>query len=79
MAFICFITFVFSTKAQEALPDLFARIKPSVVSIVTYDKDKKRIARGSGFCIATNQIVTNKHVIEDAFSIDRTYAVGRSK
>lgn len=70
MAFIYFIIFIFSAKAQEALPDLFARIKPSVVSIVTYDKDKKRIARGSGFCIATNQIVTNKHVIENAVSIE---------
>ncbi len=70
MAFICFIAFVFSTNAQEALSDLFARIKPSVVSIVTYDKDKRRIARGSGFCVGTNQIVTNKHVIEDASSIE---------
>lgn len=81
VAFICFIAFVTTTDAQEGLPDLFARIKPSVVSIIAYDKEKKRIARGSGFCVATNQIVTNKHVIEDAFSIEihtsdnRTYKV----
>ena len=66
---VCVIIFVPSSKAQEALPDLVARIKPSVVSIGIFDKNGKKIASGSGFCIAENRIITNKHVIEDAARI----------
>ncbi len=46
-----------------------AQIKPSVVSIFTYDSSGKRLKSGSGFCVAPNRIVTNKHVIEDAIKI----------
>ena len=69
LIFVCLVVVVFSIEAQEALPDLVARIKPSVVSIITYDKDSKKVAGGSGFCIAQDRIITNKHVIEDAFRI----------
>ncbi len=65
----CFVIVVSSSKAQETLPDLVTRIKPSVVSIVTYDKDGKKVASGSGFCIATDRIITNKHVIDGASRI----------
>lgn len=73
-------------RAQEAataelLPDLVRRIKPSVVAIVTYDIRGEKLSRGSGFFIAPDRIVTNRHVIEGAYKAeihlvnDRTYNV----
>jgi len=55
------------TGAQDALPDLVRRIKPSVVAIVTYDGRGQRLARGSGFFTAPDRVVTNRHVIEKAY------------
>lgn len=59
-----------SAHAQEPLPDLVARVRPSVVAIVTYDSTGKRIARGSGFYAASNKVVTNKHVVQNAYKIE---------
>lgn len=66
------------TRAQEQLADLAARIKPSVVTVVTFDKYGRKSGRGSGFCVATNQIVTNKHVIEGSFRTEVTTSNGTS-
>ena len=70
--FLLFSLMLFSlpVSAQETLPDLIARIKPAVVKIIVYDKEGKKIATGSGFYVSSNKIVTNKHVIEDAFKVE---------
>jgi S1-C subfamily serine protease len=73
----CLITIVPSVTAQQELPDLVVRIKPSVVAVVTYDKGGRRVARGSGFCVAVNRIITNRHVVEDAFRIEVHTTGGR--
>jgi tetratricopeptide (TPR) repeat protein len=54
---------------SDSIPDIVARIKPSVVSVFAYDSSGKRTKSGSGFCVAPNRIITNKHVIEDAVKI----------
>src|SRR5712691_10109220 len=56
-----------SLVAQESLPDLVRRIKPSAVAIETFNARGEKLARGSGFFIATNRVVTNRHVIEGAY------------
>ncbi|MCH8853283.1 MAG: tetratricopeptide repeat protein [Planctomycetes bacterium] len=48
------------------LPELVARVKPSVVTILTYDADGQPAGQGSGFFIAEDRIVTNLHVIQSA-------------
>ncbi|MCH7849384.1 MAG: tetratricopeptide repeat protein [Planctomycetes bacterium] len=48
------------------LPELVARVKPSVVTILTYDADGQPAGQGSGFFIAEDRIVTNLHVIQGA-------------
>lgn len=65
------ITIASSGLAQrESLPQLIRHIKPAVVAIITYDSRGERLAQGSGFFIAPNRLITNRHVIEDAYSAE---------
>ena len=61
------VTAVIGALAQESLPELVKRIKPSAVAIETFDRAGKKVARGSGFFIAPDRVVTNRHVIEGAY------------
>ncbi|HJZ79255.1 MAG TPA: tetratricopeptide repeat protein, partial [Pyrinomonadaceae bacterium] len=53
--------------AQDQLPDLVRRIKPSAVAIETFDSRGEKLTRGSGFFIDKDRVVTNRHVIDGAF------------
>ena len=55
-----------ATRAQDQLPELVRRIKPSAVAIETFDSRGEKLSRGSGFFIDADRIVTNRHVIEGA-------------
>lgn len=57
-------SFAAAAKAQEFLPELVRRIKPSAVAIETFDGKGNSVSRGSGFFVAGDRIVTNRHVIE---------------
>src|SRR5688572_16333151 len=52
--------------AQDILPELVRRIKPSAVAIETFDSKGEKRSRGSGFFIDTDRVVTNRHVLEGA-------------
>jgi tetratricopeptide (TPR) repeat protein len=79
--------FVFATAqvafAQESLPDLVRRVKPSVVSVLTYDAKDEPLISGSGFFVRPGEVVTNLHVINGARRVEihtlegkgRTYPV----
>ena len=54
-------------QAQDILPELVRRIKPSAVAIETFDSHGEKLSRGSGFFIEVDRIVTNRHVLEGAF------------
>ena len=56
--------------AQDFLPELVKRIKPSAVAIETFDAKDNTVARGSGFFIAPDRIITNRHVIERAARVE---------
>lgn len=56
--------------AQDFLPQLVRRIKPSAVSIETFDAKGNNISRGSGFFIAADKIITNRHVIEKSNRVE---------
>lgn len=58
------VFFVGTVAAQDFLPDLVRRIKPSAVAIETFDPHGNTVSRGSGFFIATDRVITNRHVIE---------------
>jgi tetratricopeptide (TPR) repeat protein len=53
--------------AQDLLPELVRRIKPSAVAIETFDSRGEKLSRGSGFFIGSDRVVTNRHVIENAY------------
>lgn len=63
--------------AQDQLPDLVRRIKPSAVAIEAFDAKGTMISRGSGFFIGTERIVTNRHVIENATRVELQLQDGR--
>lgn len=52
--------------AQETLPDLIRRVKPAVVSVITYDAKGDALMTGSGFFIRPGEVVTNVHVVDGA-------------
>jgi tetratricopeptide (TPR) repeat protein len=70
-------------RAQESLPDLVRRIKPSVVSVLTYDTKGEPLISGSGFFVRPGEVMTNMHVIRGAHRVEihtlegkgRTYPV----
>ena len=71
------------SSARESLPDLVRRVKPSVVSVLTYDAKGEPLISGSGFFIRPGEVVTNMHVIKGAQRVEihtlegkgRTYPV----
>lgn len=70
-ALILLCMFASHARTQEdTLPELVRRIKPSVVSIVTYDAKGERLSRGSGFFTAPDRVITNRHVLEGAFKAE---------
>jgi len=72
-----------SVSQTESLPDLIRRVKPSVVSVLTYDAKGEPLISGSGFFIRPGEVVTNMHVIKGAQRVEihtlegkgRTYPV----
>lgn len=59
-----------SVAAQDFLPELVKRIKPSAVAIETFDARGNTISRGSGFFIAVDRVITNRHVIEKSNRVE---------
>jgi tetratricopeptide (TPR) repeat protein len=57
-------------EAQDLLPELVRRIKPSAVAIDTYDSRGEKLSRGSGFFVESDRIVTNRHVLEGAYKAE---------
>jgi tetratricopeptide (TPR) repeat protein len=68
--FILPIIFATNIFAQDFLPQLVRQIKPSAVAIETFDRTGKTLSRGSGFFIANDQIITNRHVIEKSNRVE---------
>jgi Trypsin-like peptidase domain/TPR repeat/Tetratricopeptide repeat len=67
----------------DALPELVRRVKPSVVSVITYNARGEVQVTGSGFFVRPDRVVTNLHVVEGATRVEirtfdgkgKTYAV----
>jgi tetratricopeptide (TPR) repeat protein len=66
-------------SAQESLPELIRRVKPSVVSVITYNAKDEPLISGSGFFIRPGEVVTNLHVIEGAARAEIRTLDGKGK
>jgi S1-C subfamily serine protease len=65
--------------AEETLPALVKRVKPTVVAIATYDTNGEALMTGSGFFLAPGQVVTNLHVIRGAARAEIKTLDGKGK
>jgi Trypsin-like peptidase domain/TPR repeat/Tetratricopeptide repeat len=71
------------SKTIVSLPDLVRQVRPSVVSVLTYDAKGEPLISGSGFFIRPGEVITNLHVIKGARRVEihtlegkgRTYPV----
>src|SRR5687768_2507705 len=74
MKFVLIFAFLLTAPcavvAQDELPELVRRIKPSAVAIETFDARGEKLSRGSGFFIAPDRVVTNRHVIDNAYKAE---------
>lgn len=68
--FACSAFFAVTISAQDFLPELVKRIKPSAVAIETFDAKDNTLSRGSGFFVAADRVITNRHVIEKASRVE---------
>lgn len=76
-------TRIAAQTSRESLPELVRRVKPSVVSVLTYDAKGEPLISGSGFYLRSGEVVTNLHVIRGAQRVEihtlegkgRTYPV----
>ena len=73
------LSFASLIHAQETLPALVKRVKPSVVAIATYDATGEALMTGSGFFLAPGQVVTNLHVIRGAARAEIKTLDGKGK
>jgi tetratricopeptide (TPR) repeat protein len=74
--------FVFAARAaaaDESLPELVRRVKPSVVSVITYNAAGDVALTGSGFFIRPGQVLTNLHVVEGAHHAEIRTFEGKGK
>ena len=70
LSLVLLITSALPCTAQDLLPELVRRIKPSAVAIETFDSRGEKLSRGSGFFIDSDRVVTNRHVIDAAYRAD---------
>ncbi|HEV2912676.1 MAG TPA: tetratricopeptide repeat-containing serine protease family protein [Pyrinomonadaceae bacterium] len=79
LALVSLILFTGRASAEETLPELIRRVKPSVVSVIAYDAKGNMATTGSGFFIRPGQVVTNLHVIEGAHHAEIRTFDGKGK
>lgn len=71
--------FASAVHAQESLPAVVKRVKPTVVAISTYDSSGEALMTGSGFFLVPGQVVTNLHVVRGAARAEIKTLDGKGK
>lgn len=53
--------------AKDSIPEIIKKIEPSIIVVLTYDREGKVLGQGSGFFINENgEAITSRHVLEGA-------------
>ena len=76
---VVLLFFVQLACAQDTLPELVRRVKPSVVAITTYEANGEALMTGSGFFVNPGQVITNLHVIRGAARAEIKTLDGKGK
>ena len=63
---LLFIALTSGALAEANLTELVNEIRPAIVTIQTYDQNKKPLGQGTGFFININTLITNYHVLRGA-------------
>lgn len=79
LALMLLIAAAASAVAQETLPEIVRRVKPSVVAVITYDAKGNGLMSGSGFFIRPGQVLTNLHVLRGAHRAEIRTLEGKGK
>lgn len=79
LALFALCAFATNASAEESLPELVRRVKPSVVSVITYNAAGEVALTGSGFFIRPGQVLTNLHVVEGASRAEIRTFEGKGK
>src|SRR5262249_54061636 len=61
------------------LPELVRRVKPSVVSVLTYDVKGEPLISGSGFFVRPGEVMTNMPVIKGARRVEIHTVEGKGR
>ncbi len=62
-----FFIVVPTAKEEGPSPAIVKQVEPAVVTIITYNKNGDSLKVGSGFFISPSHIISNRHVLEDAY------------
>jgi Trypsin-like peptidase domain/Tetratricopeptide repeat len=73
------VSAVTAAAAEDALPGLVRRVKPAVVSVITYNASGEVALTGSGFFVRPGQVLTNLHVVEGAARAEVRTFEGKGK
>lgn len=65
---LLFICFPWATcSGEEKLPSMIKRLEPSIVVLLTYNREGKSLGQGSGFFLTPEgDVITNYHVLKGA-------------
>jgi hypothetical protein len=76
---VLFVCAPSQVSAEESLPELIRRVKPAVVSVITYNEKGEVAVTGSGFFVRPGQVLTNFHVVEAAARAEIRTFEGKGK
>ncbi len=79
LALLALFVFAARASAEDSLPELVRRVKPAVVSVITYNPAGEVALTGSGFFVRPGQVLTNLHVVEGAARAEVRTFEGKGK
>ncbi len=75
--FIIFITLAKVNSFGQSISEIVERVDSSVVMVITYDVTGSSVGEGSGVFVTNDgKILTNAHVIKDAYSAEVKSSIG---
>lgn len=78
LAVIVLAVILGAASAQESVTEVVQKVKPSVVTVITYDGAGKEEGLGTGFFVDESHVITNYHVIDGVAKAEIKTADGKT-